>query len=151
MSAPIFSDVEIDDEGDLSFKYQGRDMTICVIDSNYSKLIYPYSIFMDKSPNTDMSHDSVDMIALGIQWINMILPIKCSYYKPQCTEHSLTAYYDFDTQILLDGGTDYLESILNNIIEATSRIFMNIICGTEDGIEILNTNYSPSIYNISTE
>lgn len=140
---------EIDEDGDLWFKYGQKDMYAHMIDEQTIKLVSNCMELncIDQSPNKGITN-GMDQIALSLQWINMIFPVKVTYFKPEECRHSITANIDVDVSHFTDKNIELISQIIRSLSVADENYIYDIVFGTEKGIDIINTWYQPSISNL---
>lgn len=139
--------IEIDDENDIHFKWNDNSMYLTAIDDSYYKIVFNLVMIEDVTDDSDSSTDIIDMNALAIQWSNMIWPIKCSFYKPDERHTSITATIDIACSHLIDGHLKFVSRRLVELVNFYDECLNDLLFGTENGCDILDTYYQPDIIN----
>lgn len=139
---------EIDEDGDIWFNLRECNMYARIINSNTVKLVFNCMALNQVDEHTDCKQNNIDQIALSLQWINMIYPVKATYYKPDINQHSISASIDIDISHFFKSNFNLLSEYLNVLSNAVDDYFQDIIFATERGINIVDTWYQPNISNI---
>lgn len=137
---------EIDDEDSIWFKYNQNNMYTQIVNENTIKIVYNCMILNCTNQYSDEKKD-IDQIALYLQWVNMIYPVKVTYYKPNEFQHSITVNIDVSLSYFTDNNIRYIMQILNLLSVADEKVISDIVFGTDDGIDIIHTWYLPDISN----
>lgn len=137
--------IDIDDEGDINFIYNGNDMFVRILSDNCLRLVFHSGILRDIRENHE--EDDIDRVALSIQWNNMIYPVKCTYYKPNNREHSITSIFDIELHYFENKSSEFIKQGLDLISNHFDTHLFDLLNGTEEGIELIHTYYQPSINN----
>lgn len=140
---------EVDDDGDIWFKYRGKDMYAHMIGPRLIKLVnncMELNYIDQYSGNT--INDVVDHTALTFQWVNMIYPVKVTYYKPNECQYSVTASTNIAISHFVEHNIDKVTQILDDLSNADGIYISDIIFGTEKGINLVDAWYQPNISNL---
>lgn len=137
--------IEEDDEGDIHFKWDDKSMYLHLDDNFNCKIFYNLGIMRDVSDKIDES--PIDIIALSIQWSNMIWPIKCTFYHPDEQQTSITATVTIDLSYFINSHIELICRRLNELASFFNDCLSDLLFGSEDGCDIINTWYQPDIYN----
>lgn len=134
-----------DEDGDINFKFKECNMYIKILDSNHVRVFWHCQEFNYKTNNENIAdEEGPDMIALLIQWSNLVYPYKYTYYKPTNTKYSLTAHLDFDYNFIKNTIPEYIKNELTE--------FVNFIYNTditdEDYVLPIQDCYLPVIYAV---
>lgn len=142
---------EIDEDGDIWFGLQKSNMYARIINNNTVKLIFNCMVLNCTDEYIDCQENEVDQIVLSLQWINMIYPIKATYYKPDVLQHSISASIDIDISHFFNCNIKLLSKYLNELSNVIDYYFNDIIFATERGINIVDTWYQPNIGNLKID
>lgn len=138
--------LEVDDEDSVWFKYNQNIMYTHVVNENTIKIVYNCMILNCADKYSEGEND-IDQIALSLQWVNMIYPVKATYYKPNESQHSITINIDVSLTYFTSKNIRYIIQTLNLLSVAADKLIPDIVFGTEEGIDIINTWYLPDINN----
>lgn len=137
--------INIDDDGDINFIYNDNKMFARILSDKSIRLVFHSCILQDITE--DYIEDVIDRQALSIQWNNMIYPIKCTFYKPNDREHSITAIFDIELHYFENKSSELVKEGLDLISNHFDTHLFDLLYGTEKGIELIHTYYQPSINN----
>ena len=138
--------LEIDDEDSVWFKYNQDRMYTHVVNETTIKIVYNCMILNCTDQYSNIEND-IDRIALSLQWVNMIYPIKATYYKPSEFQYSITLNIDISLSYFTSNNVGYIMQILDLLSVADEKLISDIVFGTEEGINIINTWYLPDVSN----
>ncbi len=134
--------VKQDEDGNVHFVFQEKEMYARAIEDDYIRLFYPYIHLQNVGEESLVDADSGDSMALQLQYNNMISVYKCSYNKRESATYDVCLYVDIKSSALQQIG-----AILSYYHNFSEGLFMDIIFAAEDAIDYINSRTIPQVYN----
>lgn len=131
------SQLNVDDEGDISLTYGGEDLMVQLTNEKYIKISHNGGFYHNASEEGNI--DDYTGINLVLQWNNIIYPIKCSYFEPSEGIQSITLYIDCNLLPNNEENIVFIKQILPKLINAESmQISDHLLNGSEKALEDIN-------------
>lgn len=141
------SDINVDDENDIHFKWNEHSMYLNQLDKDTYQIVYHLVMLEDVTEDIVCPEDGVDMEALSLQWSNMIWPVKCTFYRPDARHNAITAKCPIHKHHFEEIHVKFICRRIKELVSFFDAHLFDLLYGTESGCEIIHTRYQPEIDN----